>query len=105
MTPAPRRLSKILSCQTNRYQWVIYLAGACIAATLAVKHHFDMNRLQQEFIAGLQAENAVVAERINNRLGNIHQGMHTMAHLPGIAFAIKNKGVLEKDYERVLQEL
>ncbi|MCG6971327.1 MAG: PAS domain S-box protein, partial [Gammaproteobacteria bacterium] len=47
----------------------------------------------------------MVAEKINNRLGNIHQGMHTLAHLPGIASAIKNNGKIESDYRRVIQEL
>jgi PAS domain S-box-containing protein len=91
--------------QPKASQWITCLTCFLLISALIIKYQLDVKALKTEFIADLQNENALVAEKINNRLGNIHQGMHTFAHLPGMASAIKNKGKFESNYRRVVQEI
>ncbi|KPJ95849.1 MAG: hypothetical protein AMJ53_01945, partial [Gammaproteobacteria bacterium SG8_11] len=87
------------------FQWIIYAVGLILITALLFKHQFDITTLKNEYIADIEQENALVAEKINDRLGNIHQGLHTLAHLPGITSAIKNHGKFDPVYQRVVEEL
>ncbi|WP_455209605.1 ATP-binding response regulator [Kaarinaea lacus] len=87
------------------FQWIIYAIGLALVASLIIKYQLDAAALKKEYISDLQRENALVEEKISKRLHTIHQGLHTLAHLPGIAIAIKNNGAFEPLSQRVVQEL
>jgi PAS domain S-box-containing protein len=87
------------------FQWLIYSIGFLLIAVFLINYQFQIETLKQEYLADVQNENALVKEKIENRLNNVHQGIHTLAHLPGLASATKNNGKIEAQYYRLLQEL
>ncbi len=87
------------------FQWLILSIGLLLITVLIVKYQYQFETLKKDYIADLRQENTLVAETIDNRLDNIHQGLHTLAHLPGLAPAIKNNGVFDPEYQRIVQEL
>lgn len=70
-----------------------------------VKHSFDIDESKQQYISNLKNDHARAAKNINRRLGSVHQGLHTLAHLPEITEAIQNNGTLKQNSNRIVREL
>lgn len=100
-----RPCNRLIYIPSSGFQWLVYITGLLLCATLIIKYQFYLEAEKAEFIADLRNENTLVAIKINNRIGNIHQGMHTLAHLPSVDAAIENNGVLEPRDRRVVYEL
>lgn len=87
------------------FQWLIYSIGFVLITVFLINYQFQIDTLKQEYLTDVLNENALVKEKIENRLNNVHQGIHTLAHMPGLASAIKNNGKIEPQYQRLMQEL
>lgn len=86
--------------------WVwVMIAGLLLVGVMTVKYQIDIAKIKSAFISQLETDNARVATKINQRFNNIHQGLHTLAHLPELAHTLKNGGNLDAGYKRIVEEL
>ena len=90
-----------------RPHWLIMLAGLLALCAYIIKYQLEIESVRTEFIATLKQENERVRDDISHRFHDLHQGLHTLAHLPELATALKtkNRDVIDPGNQRVVVEL
>lgn len=88
-------------------QWWILIAGLLVIAGIFLKHQTELAEAKSAYINKLHEEDARVTENITRRFDSIHQGLHTLAHLPELVqiFRKQENPELEPGSQRVIIEL